>query len=201
MSIQGHRIFRITLFVGVPINEGAWFAYRHFTVGMRLAEKLPLHLFDLSVFALLTELETNQRFFAKWAYLQDMVGALLAVVFPAVSETGAIRPIAEAGYFITHIALVGAEFYLTFGRRYHPETRAILRIYAAIVGYAILVTPLNLDLDTNYFYTLSTPAEFRFIHAFPYWLFSCMVSATFLAAFGLLHLPFRWRKVGTIFTR
>ena len=201
VSIQGHRIFRIALFVGVLINERAWFAYRHFTVCMRLTDNLPIHLCDLSVFALLAELETNQRFFAKWAYFPDVVGTLLVVVFPAVSETGAIRPIAEARYFVTHIALVGAEFYLTFGRRYHPETRAILRIYAAIVGYAILVTPLNLYLDTNYFYTLSAPAEFRFIHAFPHWLFSCIVSATFLAAFGLLHPPFRRRKVGTVFTR
>ena len=114
--------------------------------------------------------------------------------FPAVSETGAIRPIAEARYFITHIALVGVGFYLTFGRGYHPEAQAILRIYAAIVGYAILVTPLNLYLNTNYFYTLSAPAEVRFVHAFPHWFFLGAVSATFLAAFGLLHLPFRWKK-------
>ena len=194
MSIQSHRTFRIALFVGVLINEGAWFAYRHFTVGMRLAENLPLHLCDLSVFALLAGLATNQRFFAEWAYFPGVVGALLAVIFPAVSETGAIRPIAEARYFITHIALVGVGFYLTFGRAYHPEARAILRIYAAIVGYAILVTPLNLYLNTNYFYTLSAPAEVRFIHAFPHWFFLGAVSATFLAAFGLLYLPFRWKK-------
>ena len=134
VSIQGHRTFRIALFIGVLINEGAWFAYRHFTVGMRLAENLPFHLCGLSVFALLAGLATNQRFFAAWAYFPGVVGALLAVVFPAVSETGAIRPIAEARYFITHIALVGAGFYLTFGRGYHPEAQAILRIYTAIVG-------------------------------------------------------------------
>ena len=194
VSTQGHRIFRIALFFGVLINESAWFAYRHFIVGMRLAENLPLHLCDLSVFALLAGLATDRRFLAEWAYFPGVVGALLAVVFPAVSETGAIRPIAEARYFITHIALIGAGFYLTFGRGYHPEAKAILRVYAAIVGYAVLVTPLNLYLDTNYFYTLSAPTEVGFVHAFPHWFFLGAVSATFLAAFGLLHLPFRWKK-------
>ncbi|MGB1893299.1 MAG: TIGR02206 family membrane protein [Candidatus Latescibacterota bacterium] len=193
-SPRGHHIFRIALFVGVLINEGAWFAYRHFTVGMRLAENLPLHLCDLSVFALLAGLATDRRFFADWAYFPGVVGALLAVVFPAVSETGAIRPIAEARYFITHIALVGAGFYLTFGCRYYPETKAVLRVYAAILAYAIVVTPLNLYLDTNYFYTLSPPTEVHFVHAFPHWFFLGAVSATFLAAFGLLHLPFRWKR-------
>ena len=94
MSTQGHRIFRITLFLVVLINEGAWFIHRHFTAGMQLAENLSLHLCDLSVFALFAGLATDRRFFAEWAYFPGLVGALLAVVFPAVSETGAIRPIA-----------------------------------------------------------------------------------------------------------
>ena len=115
-SARGHRIFCVALFVVVLVNEGAWFAYRHFAVGMPLAENLPLHLCDLSVFALLTGLATGWRPFAEWAYYPGVVGALLAVVFPAVSETGAIRAVAEVRYFVTHIALVGAGFYFTFGR-------------------------------------------------------------------------------------
>ena len=60
-------------------------------------------------FGLLAGLATNQRLFAECAYFPGMVGALLAVVFPPVSETGAIRPITEARYFIAHMALVGAD--------------------------------------------------------------------------------------------
>ena len=114
---------------------------------------------------------------------------LLAVVFPAVSETGAIRSIAEARCFITHIALVGAGFYLVFGCRYHPKTKSILRIYA------VLVTPLNLYLDTNYFYTLSAPVEVHFVQDFPHWFLLGAASATFLATFGLLYIPFHWKQL------
>ena len=168
---------------------------------MRLAENLPPHLCDLSVFAMLAGLATDQRFFAEWAYFPGVVGDLLAVVFPAVSETGSIRPVAEARYFTTYIPLIGARFYLILGRGYHSEARAILRIYVAIVGYAALVTPLNLYLDTKYFYTFSTPAEVCFVHAFPHWFFLGAVSTTFLAAFGLLYMPSRWRKVEAVFMR
>ena len=195
VSTQGHRIFRIALFLVVLINEGAWFIHRHFTAGMQLAENLSLHLCDLSVYALFAGLATDRRFFAEWAYFPGVVGALLAVVFPAISETGAIRPIAEARYFITHIALVGAGFYLTFGCRYHPKTKAILRIHAAIVGYAVFVTPLNLYLYTNYFYTLSAPVEVHFVRAFPHWFFLGAASTTFSAAFGLLYIPFHWKQL------
>ena len=114
-----------------------------------------------------------------------MVGALLAVCFPAISETGSIRPIAEIRYFLTHIALVGAGFYFTFGCRYCPPARAILRSYIAVHLYALAITPLNLYLGTNYFFTLSAPKQLAFIHAYPHWLFLVV---------RLRHLSHRFRS-------
>ena len=188
-SARCHRVFRIALFAIVLGNEGAWFAYRHFVLAMPLGENLPLHLCDLSVFALMAGIATGWRPFAEWAYYPGVVGALMAVAFPAVSETGAIRAVAEARYFLTHIALVGVGFYLTWGCGYYPPARAIVRVYLAILAYAAAVTPLNLYLGTNYFFTISAPEEVGFIHAYPHWLFLAAVSAIFLAAFGLMHLP------------
>ena len=117
-----------------------------------------------------------------------VVGALLAVVFPAISETGAIRAVAEIRYFVTHIALVGAGFYFTFGCGYYPPAWAIVRVYLAIAAYAMAITPLNRFLGTNYFFTLAAPAEVAFAHAYPHWLFLVVVAAIFLAVFGLMHL-------------
>ena len=91
---------------------------------------------------------------------------------------------------MTHIALVGAGFYFTFGCGYYPPARAIVRVYLAIAAYAGAVTPLNMYLGTNYFFTISAPTEVAFIHAYPHWLFLAAVSAIFLVAFGLMHLPF-----------
>jgi uncharacterized membrane protein YwaF len=65
-----------------------------------------------------------------------------------------------------------------------------VRVYLAIAAYAVAVTPLNMYLGTNYFFTISAPKEVAFIHAYPHWLFLAAVSAIFLAAFGLMHLPF-----------
>lgn len=93
--------------------------------------------------------------------------------------------------------MVGAGFYFTFGCRYRPSARAILRSYIAVHLYALFITPLNLYLGTNYFFTLSAPKQLAFIHAYPHWLFLAVVSAVFLTVFALMHLPFGWPRRST----
>ena len=189
-----HQFLRTGLFVLVACNESAWFLYRHMVFERPVVKNLPLHLCDLSVFIMLFTLVTGRKRLAELSYYMGAVGALLAVCFPAISETGSIRLIAEIRYFITHIALVGVGVYFTFGRGYHPELGAIFRSFGFILLYALLVTPLNLMLDTNYFFTLAAPAQLGFIHQYPHWLFLAVTSLIFLCAFALLHLPFALQR-------
>jgi uncharacterized membrane protein YwaF len=144
----------------------------------------------MSVFVMFVALATNSRRFAELSYFPGVVGALLAACLPAISESGAIRTIAEIRYFVTHIVLVGIGFYLTFGRHYKPPIRAVLRSYGAVHLYAVVITPLNLLLGTNYFFTLSAPKQIAFIQHYPHWLFVVAVSMTFLILFSLMYLPF-----------
>ena len=183
-----HSAFRISLFVLILVNELSWFGYRHFSADLPLSRNL--HLCDLSVFVMFAALATGKRLFAELSYYPGVVGALLAVCLPAISETGSIRLIAEIRYFLTHIALVGVGFYLTFGCHYKPPVRAVFRSYIAILIYALAITPLNLYLGTNYFFTLSAPKEIAFALEYPHWLFVVVVSSIFLIVFCLMHLPF-----------
>ena len=185
-----HSAFRISLFVLILVNELSWFCYRHFFADLPLSRNLPLHLCDLSVFVMFAALATGKRLFAELSYYPGVVGALLAVCLPAISEAGSIRLIAEIRYFLTHIALVGVGFYLTFGCHYKPPVRAVFRSYLAILIYAMAITPLNLYLGTNYFFTLSAPKEIAFALEYPHWLFVVVVSSIFLIVFCLMHLPF-----------
>lgn len=192
LNAAAHRWVRNTLFVMVLVNEACWFGYRHIVVQVALVKNLPLHLCDISVFIMLFTLATNKTFLAELSYYAGLVGALLAVFFPAISETGSIYTIAVIRYFITHIALVGVGCYFTYGRRYYPNKGAILRSYLAVHLYALLVTPINLILGTNYFFTLAAPKQLAFIQPYPHWLFLAVVSLIFLLSFCLLHLPFVW---------
>ena len=189
-----HRVLRTALFTLILISESSWFCYRHFVTQIPLVQNLPLHLCDLAVFTMLFALVTGQRLFGELSYYAGVVGALLALFFPTIAETGDIRLIAEVRYFLTHIALVGGGFYLTLGRRFHPNIGAVLRSYLFIHLYALLVTPLNLSLGTNYFFTLSAPEQLGWIYQQPHWLFFVVVSLIFLAAFSVMHLPFVWRR-------
>ena len=188
------RPLRLALFVSVLLNESAWFAYRHFALEVPLAKNLPLHLCDMSVFILLALSLGGGRLLAELLYYAGAVGALLAVCLPAISERGAVYPVAEFRYFFTHIALVVGGFYFTFGRRFYPDLGAPARSCAAVLLFAAAITPLNLYLGTNYFFTLSAPKQLAFLHAYPHWLFCLGAALVFLAVFFLLHLPFVWIK-------
>ncbi len=185
-----HAAFRISLFVLILVNELSWFCYRHFAADLPLARNLPLHLCDLSVFVMFAALATGRKLLADLSYYPGVVGASLAVCLPAISETGSIRLIAECRYFLTHIALVGVGFYLTYGCHYQPPAKAIIRSCLAILIYALAITPLNLYLGTNYFFTLSAPKQIAFALEYPHWLFLVVASSIFPVAFGLMHLPF-----------
>ena len=139
---RAHGIFRITLLAIVVANECAWFLYRHLVAEVPLANNLPLHLCDISIVLMILTLATGRRRLAELSYYAGVSGALMAVCIPVVLESGAIRLIAEIRYFVTHIALVGVGFYFTFGRRFHPKFKAVVRSYAAVHIYALLITPV-----------------------------------------------------------
>ncbi len=194
LESRWHRCLRITFFALLIINESSWFCYRHVVEQIPLVRNLPLHLCDLSVFIMLFVLVTGSKLFADLSYYMGVVGALLAVSFPSIDETGAIRTIAEIRYFLTHIVLVGGGFYFTFGQRYYPKIGALIRNFLFILLYALLVTPLNLSLETNYFFTISAPNQLGWAHQYSHWVFLTVVSLIFLFIFSLMHLPFMWQR-------
>lgn len=190
LDSKGHRLLRTSLFVLLLSNESGWFYYRYAAAGIPFVENLPLHLCDLAVLILLTALATGRRLFAEMSYYVGFVAATLAIVFPAISETGDIVPIAIVRYFVTHIVLAGGGFYFTFGRGHRPNRSAVFRSYAFILVWAVMVTPINIALGTNYFFTLSAPTQLAWADQFPHWLFVAVVSLIFPVVFSLLHLPF-----------
>tara|TARA_Y100001960_G_C14631747_1_gene806151 strand:+ start:337 stop:1056 length:720 start_codon:yes stop_codon:yes gene_type:complete len=200
LDSRGHRTLRISLFGGVLLNESWWFVYRCTVGGVAVVDNLPLHLCDISAFVMLITLASGNRRLAELSYYAGVTGALLAVAIPAVSETGSIRNIAIARYFVTHIALVGVGFYFTFGRGYHPRFGAVVRSYLCVHLYALVITPVNLLLGTNYFFTLSAP-NVEFFHHCPHWIFLMVTSMAFLTSFVVMHLPFVWlgrRQLGQL---
>jgi len=185
-----HQIFRFSLFILVCFNELAWFLYRHYVAEITISKNLPLHLCDISVLIMLYTLLSKRSWTGELSYFMGAVGALLAVCMPAIDEVGSIRLIAEIRYFITHIALVGVGVYFTFGRRSFPFYSSIWRSYGFVNLYALLITPLNVLLGTNYFFTISAPQQLTFLFVFPHWLFLIGASLVFLIIFHLLYIPF-----------
>ena len=187
---------RPTLFVTVVLNETAWFLYRHYVVVVPLAHNLPLHLCDISVGLMLMTLATDMNRLRELSYVAGTTGAIFAVSVPVISESSDIRVVAEIRYLLTHIALVGVGFYFTFGRKFHPGPMVVVRAYIAAHLYALVITPLNMALDTNYFFTLRAP-NVDFLQQHPHWLFLTAASFAFLLCFGMMYVPFALLRTRT----
>ena len=110
VSIQSHRTFRIALFVGPDKRSvGSPIRSRH-------AKKTYRLIYAIFGLRMLVGLATNRRFFAEWAYFPGVVGAQSQSFFRpsqkrAQSEWRKLD-------ILPHKSLIGARFYLIFGRGY-----------------------------------------------------------------------------------
>ena len=127
-------------------------------VGLRdlpLATQLPLHLCALSV--LLTA----------WVLARKSCGAYEVVYFWALGGTtqALLTPDLRHGFphpaylvfFVGHGLVILGVLYATFVYRFRPRPRSIVRSLAALAVVAVLVTPVNLWLGTNFLYLMEKP--------------------------------------------
>lgn len=186
-----HTVLRWTLFSIVFVNEVWWFLFSLWCLDYPFQYNLPLHLCDFSIIVLLIGLATRRRIFCDLAYFVGVPGAALAILFPDIAEVGGIQSIAIARFFVTHIALFGIGFYLTFGIRYYPSYWRAIISFVVIHLYALLLTPVNLWLDTNYFFLRSPAASApAFLQAFPHWAYIGAFMLFFFVVISLLWIPF-----------
>jgi hypothetical integral membrane protein (TIGR02206 family) len=186
-----HKIFCRSLFWIVLVNEIAWSLFRHFYLHVPLRENLPLHQSDLTFFNLLLGVATKKRIFCDVAYFVGIPGAFLGILLPHIEETGMFLNASIARYYLTHGAMFGVGFYLTFGIKYYPPFLSVFKTFAVILVFWLLLIPINQFLGTNYFYVMH-PAHSapRFFHEIPLSAYRAGFLAFLLSAMGVLRIPF-----------
>lgn len=184
-------MFRYAVAAVVFLNELLWTLFRHFSLHVPVRENLPLHLCDLSFFILLLGLVRPTDRLADLAYFLGVPGALLAMFFPSIPETGAVGALAVFRFYLTHGAIFLTGFYLTFGRSYFPPYRSALISFVVLHLYALLLFPVNMALRTNYLYLFAIPDSVpASIRSLPHWGYIATSSIFFFAIFSLLWLAF-----------
>jgi hypothetical integral membrane protein (TIGR02206 family) len=146
---------------------------------------LPLHLCDLSWVLALAGLARPGRRLAEPLYFFALSGTAPALVTPELPW--GFPSTRFLAYFATHGLVVITAVVLTFGFRLVPPRGAAWRAFGLLNLYALLVTPVNLALDTNYLYLRRKPdpwTPFDLMGPWPYYILA--LEAAFLAVFVLL---------------
>ncbi len=186
---RAHRRFQWIMFSLLVANELWWFLTQRFALHQPFVNNLPLHLCDFAFFLVLAGILFRRKTIYELAYYLGVSGAVMALAFPNISETGAIRPIATIRFFLTHGILVAMGFYFTLGQRFYPKINAVTKSYITLHLYLLVIGLIDWVMGQNYFYLITPPEHPAFLRQMPSFLFFSGFSTVFLSLFLLLHIP------------
>lgn len=154
---------------------------------------VPLHLCYFLCLTLPYVIWQERLDWLDWLYPIVMAGCLQALFTPDLDDTAphfySIR------YWLVHVALVQSVLYAVFVYGFRPSALGILKCVLFLNLYALVVTPVNLWLGTNFLY-LREPASgsvMEFLGPWPYYLVA--IEGLMLVLFTLVYLPFARRPV------
>jgi hypothetical integral membrane protein (TIGR02206 family) len=146
----GRRRLRITMGLTAllvqAVHNGYWLLFREGS-----GNELPLHICDLS------GLIATAAFL--WPYRP--LRALLYFWGIGLSSLAFIIPVLTAGpasfefwsFWMSHWVIVGGAIYMILAEGYRPTRRDMLLAVGVLVGYGLIMTPMNIACGTNYGYT------------------------------------------------
>jgi hypothetical integral membrane protein (TIGR02206 family) len=183
LSLATSRRLRLGLAAGLVAAQIAEQISAH--AEGRLLVALPLQLCDLNWLLAIVGLLSLERRVAEPLYFFALAGTLPGILTP---ELPVGFPSARfLAYFSTHGLVVISAVVLTFGFGLLPARGAPWRAFALLNVYALLVTPVNLALRTNFLYLRAKPAPgtpFDWLGPWPYYILG--LEAGFLGVFFLL---------------
>jgi hypothetical integral membrane protein (TIGR02206 family) len=117
---------------------------------------LPLQLCDVAAFAAAAALLGRRRFAYELTYFLGLGGTLQALATP---DLGAGFP--DPGFiifFVGHGSVIVSAVYLTVVARLRPEPKSMLRVFAFVQAYGLVVGAIDAWGHMNYGYLCAKPA-------------------------------------------
>lgn len=173
-------------FSSYPINQAA---VASIGVNHGLSELLPLHLCDLTSFICGFALVTRRPLLCELAYFWGLAGTLQGLLTPDISHE--FPNPAYLSFFLQHGVIVITAIVLPLGLGWTPRPGAARRTYLCLLGYAIVIYPLNLLFHTNFGFVIEKPdgaSLLDVLGAWPWYIIWTLVIAA--GIFCLLELPF-----------
>lgn len=151
---------------------------------------LPLHLCSIFVWLSAYMLITKSYTIFEFAYFLGIGGASQALLTPDVG-TYSFQYFYLIQFFIAHGGVITASAYMAIVEGYYPTWVSIRKVFIWINIYLVIVTVINLVINSNYLYTLHKPnvaTLLDYLGPWPWYILSAEGIA--LIMFLMLYLPF-----------
>lgn len=157
--------------------------------GFPLAERLPLHLCGVAVFLTAVVLVRRTYRLYEIIYFWGLGGTLQAVLTPEL-HFGFPHPI-FLNFFVSHGLIIVGVLYATVVFRLRPSHGSIWRAILVTLVYAVLITPVNVVLKTNYLFLMHKPERASLIDYLGPWpWYIPLMGVVGLAFFYIYYAPF-----------
>jgi hypothetical integral membrane protein (TIGR02206 family) len=183
------RVTRLSLGIGLALNEFVWWWYRYSHEGIHVAN-LPLQLCDLTVWLSVAACLTLAPGVVEFAYFAGLAGAGMAVLTPDLWSPWPTYP--AIYFFVAHGGIVIAVCVLVFGRIAELRPGAVWRAFGWLVAYATALGVFNAVTGANYMFLCRKPKNASLLDALGPWpIYLIPAAVVALALFWVLWLPAR----------
>jgi hypothetical integral membrane protein (TIGR02206 family) len=152
-AIVAERVLGTMLFLLWPLTT-----VTHWQGGTLSWENgLPLHFCDVAGLAGGVALWTRRQFACEVVYFFGLAGTLQGLLTPNLEfdfPDGRFLV-----FFLLHGGVVVTALHVTTSMKHAPRPGSVWRMLGATLAYAVLVTPVNIGLGTNYGFLVEKPAR------------------------------------------
>lgn len=170
-------------------KAGLWVYLFDFATPFTWASGLPLQLCDFAVFLAAAACWWQVPLFAEVLWFWALAGTAQAVVTPDLPA--GFPNLLFISYMVGHLAVITAAFVLSVGLGLAPRRRAVPRVFAVTVGYALVVGAVDWLAHADYLFLASPPPTVSLLSLLGPWPWYVVSAAgVALVMFVVLDMPF-----------
>jgi hypothetical integral membrane protein (TIGR02206 family) len=192
------RVAKVTALV-LLAKGGLWVYLFDVRTPFTWANGLPLQLCDFAVFLAAAACWWQVPLLAEILWFWALAGTAQAVLTPELFV--GFPSLLFASYLVGHLAIVGAAFVLTVGLGLTPRRRAVPRVFATTVGYALVAGIVDWSAHADYLFLSSPPPTASLLSLLGPWpWYVASAAGVALVLFVALDMPFwaRRRRAGRV---
>lgn len=176
----------------LPLLEAAQMLWYKSIGQFSLGYTLPLHLCSLMCIILPLMAFTRNNLLKEYSYAMGLAPAVMTLLTPDVYYYPSLSFI-YLQTMLVHGIICFIPIFLIFGMGFRPDIRKLPKVIGMLIGFSILITPVNYITDGNYFFLRypapGSPMElFANLVGSPWYLIPTLLLGCVLWA--ALYLPF-----------